>query len=150
MVIIAIIAIIAIGRSLLGPSTALCSLYGFCLLLRSAPSTALYPLYGPLPPLQSSVPLQPTVLSMALCLLYSRLSPSKALCPLVSPLPPSKIFCTLYGPMSPLWPSAPYGPILPLQHSVQPLRPSIFSSTLVSSLLPSVSSSALIPSMALL
>ncbi len=146
----------------------LCSLFGLCPLLCSAPSTALYPLYGPLPPLQSSVPLRPTVLSMALCLLYSRLSPSKDLCPLFSPLSPSTIFCTLYGPTSPLWSSAPYGPLLPLRRSVQPLQPSILSTALyplygslrpsilsmplcflnspLSSILPSVSSSALIPS----
>ncbi len=56
------------------------------------PHQALYPLYGPLPPLR------PTVLSMALCLLYSHLSPSKALFLLFSPLSPSTIFCTIYAP----------------------------------------------------
>jgi hypothetical protein len=151
----AIIAISTVDhfRALYGPTV--CTLYSFCPLLCSALSTALYLLYGSLPALQSSVPLRPTVLTMVLCLLYSRLSPSKALCPLFSPLSPSTIFCTLYGPMSPLWSSAPYGPLLPLRRSVQPLRPSILSMTLcflnspLSSLLPSFSSSALIPSMAL-
>jgi hypothetical protein len=127
---------------------ALCSLFGLCPLLRSATSTALYPLYGPLLPLQSSVPLRPTVLSVALNLLYSRLSPSKALCPLFTPLSPSTIFCTLYGPMSPLRSSAPYGPLLHLRPSILStalyllygsLRPSILSPW------PSVSSTALCP-----
>ncbi len=56
--------------------------------------------------------------------------------------------CPLYGPL-------PFGPLLPLQRSVQPLRPSILSMALyflnspLSSLMPSVPSSALIPSKAL-
>jgi hypothetical protein len=99
--------------------------------LRPLSPIALCSLYGPLPPLQSSVPLMSTVLSMALSLLYSRLSPSKALCPLFSPLYLSTIFCTLYGHMSSLQSSVPsmahsslYGPLSPLRPSVPP-RPSV-------------------------
>jgi hypothetical protein len=118
------------------------------------PSTALCPLYCPQSlygPLSS---LWPSVSSTAS-------APSKALCPLFSPLSPSTIFCTIYVPMSPLWSSAPYGPLLPLRRSVQPLRPSILSMTLcflnspLSSLQPlsplwtSVSSRALFPLYAL-
>jgi hypothetical protein len=86
------------------------------------PSTALCPLYGPLA-------------------LYGPLS---SLWPLFSPMFPSTIFCTIYVPMSPLWSSAPYGPLLPRRRSVLPLRPSILS-TALSSLWPSVSSTALCP-----
>ncbi len=55
-----------------------------------------------LSPLRLLVPLRPTVLSTALCLLYSHLFPSKSLSALFSPLSPSTIFCTFYGHMSPL------------------------------------------------
>jgi hypothetical protein len=121
------------------PSTALCSLYGLSLLWRSAPSTALYPLYGPLPPLRSSVPLRPTVLSMALCLLYSHLSPSKALYLLFSPLSPSTIFCTIYAPtvLCHL-----YGPLFTQQTFVPSTAFYLFYGPL-SFLRPSVSSTAI-------
>ncbi len=164
-----IIAIIVISWK-----TTLCSLYSLCPLWRSAPSTALYPHYGPLPPLQASLPLRPTVLSTALCLIliYSHLSPSKALCPLFIPLSPS-MTCILYGPMpmSPLWPSVPLHNILyspwpyvlsmvrcPLWPSpsstalcslYDPLSSLCFLNSPLTSLLLSVSSSALIPSKAL-
>ncbi len=141
---------------------ALCSLCGLCPLLHSAPSTALYPLYGLLPPPWSSVPLRPTVLSMALCLLYSCLFPSKALCPLFSPQSPSTIFCTPYGPISPLWPlslmalSSLYGALFNLYGPLSSQWPSILSMTLcfltsplslqpLSPLWPTVSSEALCP-----
>ncbi len=110
-------------------------------LLRSAPSTALYPLYGPLSPLQSSVPLRRHVLSMALCLLYSRLTPPKALCLLFSPLSPSTIFCTLYGSMA-LFPLC--GPLPPM--ALSSLYGSLFNLYgPLSSLWPPVSSTALCP-----
>ncbi len=119
--------IIAISRFALGPSTALCTLYGPLPTLWSNPSTALCPpprysvlskalcsLYSPLPPLRPSVP------SMAL----SSLCSSTALYPLYDPLFPqqspacSPTLCPLYSPLSPLWPSVPsmpfcsiYGPL---------------------------------------
>jgi hypothetical protein len=134
--------------------------------LRPLSPMALCSLYGPLSHLRPSAPspvlsrsIRPTVLSMALYLLYSHLSPSKALCPLFSSLSPSTIFCTLYGPMSPmspLWSFAPHMVLSSLYSALFPLQPSILSMGLcflnrpLSSVLPSVSSSALIPSMATL
>jgi hypothetical protein len=57
---------------------ALCSLYGpLTPLWPFNPSMALYPLYGPLPPLGSPIPLWPSVPSTALCPLYAPLSPLK-------------------------------------------------------------------------
>jgi hypothetical protein len=116
---------------------ALCPLYSPLTLLRpSVPSMVLYPPYDPLPstalchlnvllsllsPLWPSAHLQPSILSTALCLLYSPvplydpLSPLKlsvlsiALCLLYSPLSAlqpsvcSTALCPLYGPLSPLW-----------------------------------------------
>jgi hypothetical protein len=106
-----------ISLSFLRPSvasTALCSLYCPLSPLRpSAPSTALCSLYVPLSSLWPSVPQQPSVpqwssvFSMALCLLYSHLSPSNALCLRNGPCPPLAILCTLYGPLPPLRPSIP-------------------------------------------
>ncbi len=133
--------------------------------LQASPGGSIY-MYNhtrSLPSLRSSV------LSMALCLLFSHLSPSKALCPLFSPLSPSTIFCTLYGPMSPLWSSGPLWPLLSLQRSVPsstlnplydplfPQQPSVLSTALcllfspfplygpLSPLRPSVLSTALYP-----
>ncbi len=73
-------AIIAISRFTLGPSTALCSLYGPLRPLQSNPSTTLCP-----PPRYS-------VLSKALCPLYNPLPP-------LQPSVPSMAFCSLYGPL---------------------------------------------------
>ncbi len=58
------------------------------------PSGALYPLYGPLSPLQPSVP------SMALCSLYGPLSPLR-------PSVPSTALCPFCGPLSLLRSSLP-------------------------------------------
>jgi hypothetical protein len=58
-------AIIAKSRSVLGPST----------ILPFIPSTAPCYLNGPQSPLQPSALLLPSVISSALCLLYSHLSP---------------------------------------------------------------------------
>ncbi len=88
------------------PSTVLCPLYRLLSPLRPSvpsmalcPSTALYPLHGPLPPLYGPLwPVQPSVHSKALCLLYG----------LLTPLRPSV-------PFTALWPL--YGPLLPLQPS---------------------------------
>jgi hypothetical protein len=67
--------------------------------------------------------LGPFVLSTALCLLYSPLSPLWPSVPL-RPSFPSTALCPLYGPLSPLWPSVPstalcslYGPLSPLKNS---------------------------------
>jgi hypothetical protein len=108
------------------------SLFGLYPLLRSAPSMALYPLYGPLPPLQSSLslyghyplysPLSP--LCTAVCPPLKLYVPSLALCP------PPRYSVVLSMALSPLWSSAPYGPFLPLRRSVQPLQPSILSTAL--------------------
>ncbi len=125
------------------PSTALCST-----------STVLYPLYDPLF-LQ-----QPSVLSTALCLLFSHyplygpqspLRPSvisrpsvlsTALCLLyssfplydhLSPLGPSVLstaLCLLYSPLSPLWPSVPSTVLCPLYGPLSLLWPSVSSTAL--------------------
>jgi hypothetical protein len=96
-------------------------------------STALGPLHCPLSPLQLLSPLWPSVLSTALCLLYSSLStlwpivPSTAICSLYGLLfslrptilsmalcsltqafvPSTTVHCPFYGPLSPLQPSVP-------------------------------------------
>ncbi len=73
----------------------------------SVPSTAHYPLYGPLFPHQSSVPLRPSILSTALYPLYGPLS---ALWPSVS----STALCPLYCPLSLLQPFVPSMNLFPL------------------------------------
>jgi hypothetical protein len=95
-------------------------------------STALYPLYDPL------FPQQPSVLSTALCLLYS----SFPLYDHLSPLGPSVLstaLCLLYSPLSPLWPSVPSTALCPLYGPLSPLRPSV-PSTALCPLRPSVPS----------
>jgi hypothetical protein len=83
----------------------------------SVPSSALCPLYCPLPPLR------PSVRSTVLCLLYGSQPPSTALyiyCPQYS-----IALCPFYGPPSPLRPSVTstahsllHGPLSPLRLSV--------------------------------
>ncbi len=148
-------------------STALCPLHGPLSPLRpSAHSTAFCSLYGPLSSLSMVLcslnrPLYlngflfllwSTVLSMALCLLYSYLHPSKSLCPRYGPRPP--LWYSVHsGPMSPLRLSIPSMVLCPLYDPLPPLRPSATSSALchfyspLSSQLPSVSSTATSPSM---
>jgi hypothetical protein len=119
------------------PSTVLNStpLRPYTELLLYVPSRALRPLYGvyaPSPALSSlsllrpsiplTAPLQRSVPSMALYLLYGSLFllrssvPSTALCPLYGPLSPlqpsvpSTAHCPLYGPLSPVQPSVPSTP----------------------------------------
>jgi hypothetical protein len=138
--------IIAISRFALGPSTALCSFCGLCLLWRSASSTALYPLYGPLlcplsgplslygplfslsPSVSSTAifpPLKPYVPSLALCpppryyVLSMALCPLEGFCLLYS--------CPLYGPLSPLGPSVHSTAFCSLHGPLSSLRPSIHS-----------------------
>jgi hypothetical protein len=126
---------------------ALFNLYGPLSSLRL--STDLYPLYDPL------FPQQPSVLSTALCLLFSPyplcdpLSPlrpsvlswpsvrSTALCLLyssfplydhLSPLGPSVLSTALYllySPLSPLWPSVPSTALGPLCGPLSPLWPPV-------------------------
>ncbi len=103
-----ILEIIAISRFALGPSTAVCSLY------------------GPLPPLRSSVHLLPNP-STAICPPLKPYVPSLALCP-----PPrysvlSIALCPLYNPLPPLW---PYVPSLALSSLYGPLRRSVPSTAL--------------------
>jgi hypothetical protein len=133
-------AIIAISRFALGPSTALCSLYGprpplrSSVYLRPNPSTAICPPLKPyVPSLVICPPPRYFVLSVALCPLYSPLPPlrrsvpSTALYPLYDPLIPqqplvlSTALCPLYRPLSPQRPSVLstvicllYGPLSPL------------------------------------
>ncbi len=92
------------------PSTTLCPLYGPLFSLQSSvSSTVLGLLYRPLSPLHPSSPLRPSVLSTALCLLYSPLSPSvptTAFCALYRPIS-SMDLCSLNSPLSPQWLSVP-------------------------------------------
>ncbi len=104
-------AIIAISRFALGPSTALCSLY------------------GPMPPLRSSVSLRPNP-STAICRPLKPYVPSLALCP-----PPQysilfKALCPLYSPLPPLWPSVPSMALSSLYGALFPLWPCTLSMTL--------------------
>ncbi len=89
------------------PSTALCSI-----------STAIYPLYGPLSPLQLFSSLWPSVPSGALCPLYGPLSP-------LQPSAYSMALCSLYGSLSPLRPSVPSE-----KWAKQAKRPSCFANVL--------------------
>ncbi len=165
--------IIALSRSVLGPSTAPCSLYvpqpplqPFALPLPSVLSTALCPskpfissrticlLYGPLPPLGRSVP------SKTSCPLYCSLYPLWP-CPCFNPLsslqssvPSTSLYSPLW-PSDPLWRSAPSMALCSLYDPLSIVWPSILSMALcflnspLSSLPPSVSSTSLISSKAL-
>ncbi len=100
-------------------------------------SAALYPHYGPVFPLQPSVPCLPSVISMALCILYSYLSPLHPYVPSTALFPTStKKPCTLHGlcPLyyqrSPLQPNVPTRAQCPRYGPMSPLRPSASSTAL--------------------
>jgi hypothetical protein len=73
----------------------------------SVSSTAICPLYGPLPlndpmsPVRRSARLRNCISYMALCLLYSPLTSLRHSVPYIT-------FCPLYGPVFPLWPSVQF------------------------------------------
>ncbi len=77
------------------------------LIWHSVPSTCLCPLFSPLSTLLPLSPLRPSVLSTALCLLYSHMSPlnpyvaSTACSPLLRYSVPFTAICHLYGHLSP-------------------------------------------------
>jgi hypothetical protein len=83
-------------------------------------------LYGPLSLLRPSAPLQPSILSTALCLLYCPFPFYSPLFPL-KPSVPSTALCLLYSPLSSLWSSVPsmlVHPLYdPLTHSYRTLSP---------------------------
>jgi hypothetical protein len=101
-------------------------------------------LYGPLPPLQSSVFSLAHGLSTALCHLCGHLSPFRILCPLYGPISPlwshvplrssatSIALYPFYGPLPCLQPFALSTALYPLYCPLSPLQPFYYSLALCS------------------